>query len=55
LRGAATNVTVVAAEIATWYVASPALVTVTVQVPALVAFNLLPTIQQLAVPVFVTP
>jgi hypothetical protein len=49
------NVTVVAAELATRYVASAALVTVSTQVPALVACSWSPVIQQPAVPVFVTP
>jgi hypothetical protein len=54
-RTAGANVTVVAGELVGKYVASPALVTVTVHVPALVAFSVAPVMTQPAVPVLVTP
>jgi hypothetical protein len=50
LRGAATKVTVVGAELAARYVESAALVAVTVHVPGLVASNLLLEIKQFAEP-----
>jgi hypothetical protein len=50
LRGAATKVTVVAAELVAKYVESAAFVAVTVQVPGLVASNLLLEIKQSAEP-----